>query len=71
MNRRSEYEEVGTHPALPFCADLRPLLDLPPPTGVERTPAMNRGVNAAENLDRIWLCAANKVAAVEQAIKAR
>lgn len=32
---------------------------------------MNRGVNAAENLDRIWLCAANKVAAVEQAIKAR
>lgn len=71
VNRRSEYEEVGAHPALPFCADLRPLLDLPPPAGVERTPAMNRGVNAAENLAQIWLCAANKVAVVEQAIKAR
>ena len=71
VNRQSGYEEVGTHPGLPFCPDLGPLLDLPPPAGVERAPAINRGVNAAENLDRVWSCAASKVDAVEQAIKAR
>jgi hypothetical protein len=32
---------------------------------------MNRGANAAENLERVWSCAAGKVDAVEQAIKAR
>ena len=71
LNRPSEYEVVGTHPGLPFCPDLRSLLDLPPSTGVERAPAMNRGANAAENLERVWSCAAGKVDAVEQAIKAR
>ncbi len=71
VNRQSDYEEVETHPGLGFCPDLRPLLDLPPPTGVERPPAMNRGANAAENLEQVWLCAAGKVDAVEQAIKAR
>lgn len=70
-NRQAQYEAAGTHSALSLCPDLRPLLDLPPPTGIERTPAMNRGVNTAENLDRVWLCAADKVAAVEQAIRAR
>ena len=69
VNRQSGYETLGTHPGLPFCPDLRPLLDLPPSTGVERTPAMNRGVNAAENLERVWSCTAGKVDAVEQAIK--
>jgi hypothetical protein len=71
VNRPSEYEAVGAHPGLRFCPDLGPLLDLPSSGGVERPPAMNRGANAAENLDRIWLCAGGKVAAVEQAIKAR
>jgi hypothetical protein len=71
LNRPSEYEAVGTHAGLRFCPDLGLLLDLPSSAGVERPPAMNRGANAAENLDRIWLCAGGKVAAVEQAIKAR
>ena len=71
VNRPSEYEAVGTHQGLSACPDLKPLLDLPLSTGGERTPAMTRGVNAAENLDRIWFCAAGKVDAVEQAIKAR
>jgi len=71
VNRPSEYEAVGTHPGLPFCPDLRPLLDLPPPAGVKRTPAVNRGANAAENLERVWSCSGGKVDAVEQAIKAR
>ncbi len=71
VDRPSEYEAVGTHPGLPFCPDLGPLLDLPPSTGIEGSPAMNRGVNAAESLERVWSCAGDKVDAVEQAIKAR
>lgn len=71
LNRPSEYEAVGAHPGLRFCPDLGPLLDLPSSGGVERPPAMNRGANAAENLDRVWSCAASKVDAVEQVIKAR
>lgn len=70
VNRQSEYEAVGTHSTLAFCPDLRPLLDTPPPTGVERTPAMNRGVNLTENLDRLWSCAAERVADAERALRA-
>ena len=71
VNRPAEYEEVGTHPGLSACPDLGPLLNLPLPSGGERTPTMTRGVNAAENLERVWSCAAGKVDAVEQALKAR
>lgn len=71
VNRQSAYESVGTHPALSLCPDIHPLLDLPPSTGVSETPAMNRGVNLAASLDRLWACADNKIADVERTLKAR
>ncbi len=32
---------------------------------------MNRGVNLAASVDRLWSCAANKIADAEQALKIR
>lgn len=69
VNRRPAYESVGTHPALVFCPAIQPLLDLPAPTGGETTPATNRGVNVAANLDRVWSCAANKISEAERTVK--
>lgn len=71
VNRPSAYEAVGAYPVPLLCPDIQPLLDLPPSTGVPGTPAMNRGVNLAASLDRLWSCAANKIATAAQALKAR
>ncbi len=71
VNRQSDYESVGTLPAPALCPEIQPLLDLPPPTGISGTPEMNRGANLAASVDRLWSCAANKIADAEQALKIR
>ena len=71
VNRQSDYQAVGTLPAPALCPEIQPLLDLPPPTGVLETAEMNRGANLAASVDRLWSCAANKIADAEQALKSR
>lgn len=69
-NRPRAYESVGRHPALQLCPGIQQVLDLPPPPGVERPPAMNRGINVASHLEVLWSCASKKISEVERTLRA-